>query len=526
MEFICRVFDSCLDPSHSGFFLEGLVSELASERHMSSGAELINTLSSGTDAEISLLGDKILFNRLIAGVGIPSQFLVACHERCMKTPTEKENVKMECKRLCFSYLTTALTVPDLFPTQSNQPASLAYFATSQCSERASQYFQNTFLPEYVKYLLESQTPLDEIKAIVTPYFTEIRFVPSSDHFLDKSSSTSSLARIILKKGVFNALSLSELFIVDGILSASEVTELEKTDRMFQAQRMASILAGRGPVEIRATGSYVEKKTPIGILFSFSCLPAEPGFLQSAFPSLDDKIAVHNTVKELRHLRSSHIDSIMALLTQGDGTQGILKDPSTRRSFLDWIAYVLSLNSARGKLSYAVQGSHEDCSDGFALNLCDLLLRLCEPFFTLDAGKISKIDATYFFSKHRLHVRDDEARLAASCDQALRWVDARNLDMQRHFQQQQKAIEERERRYQNASDGEDQDKLGAFPVSEKFGSISEFFFMCLKSIQLGPVALFFFSGAVTKIYPTDSIAATRNWCFQPSTETCNGAKTAC
>lgn len=50
--------------------------------------------------------------------------------------------------------------------------------------------------------------------------------------------------------------------------------------------------------------------------------------------------------------------------------------------------------------------HTNISDGFALNLCSVLLRLCEPFIKpVNNAKLLKIDPTYCAAVRIYHSRD-------------------------------------------------------------------------------------------------------------------------
>lgn len=68
--------------------------------------------------------------------------------------------------------------------------------------------------------------------------------------------------------------------------------------------------------------------------------------------------------------------------------------------LDWICSCLKYNSHRGKIwnTHAPElnpAVYTNVTDGFMINLCNLMLRLCQPFCSkVRDEKILKVDPTY------------------------------------------------------------------------------------------------------------------------------------
>ncbi len=75
-------------------------------------------------------------------------------------------------------------------------------------------------------------------------------------------------------------------------------------------------------------------------------------------------------------------------------------PDVRNELLTWFGECLEYNTSRKQLwsnmmQQLMPVEHSHISDGFALNLCSVLLRLCEPFMKPPNNpKLLKIDPTY------------------------------------------------------------------------------------------------------------------------------------
>ncbi|XP_034241422.1 ubiquitin conjugation factor E4 A [Thrips palmi] len=75
------------------------------------------------------------------------------------------------------------------------------------------------------------------------------------------------------------------------------------------------------------------------------------------------------------------------------------DKKTKDMMLSWIGCCLHANASRGKLSnthemeMSVLAALTSVSDGFMMNLCGVLIRLCKPFINKNE-KLMKIDPTY------------------------------------------------------------------------------------------------------------------------------------
>eukprot|EP01117_Protostelium_nocturnum_P005529 TRINITY_DN1996_c0_g1_i3.p1 TRINITY_DN1996_c0_g1~~TRINITY_DN1996_c0_g1_i3.p1 ORF type:complete len:1038 (-),score=359.79 TRINITY_DN1996_c0_g1_i3:65-3178(-) len=104
----------------------------------------------------------------------------------------------------------------------------------------------------------------------------------------------------------------------------------------------------------------------------------------------DFVAIQDHV---RKLSDGPLDCVHALLKKIFTT-----DKEAKEFGLQWIALALQLNDARCGVSISdqlfVETSLFLSSDGFMVNLVDLLLRFCGPFLDLKAGKFKLIQSAY------------------------------------------------------------------------------------------------------------------------------------
>ncbi|XP_075220925.1 ubiquitination factor E4A [Lycorma delicatula] len=130
-------------------------------------------------------------------------------------------------------------------------------------------------------------------------------------------------------------------------------------------------------------------TLLGSAFCLSCLPKTPDGLYEFF---DKPVTTVFSVVE------NHLWTSMAALTGDLHAIFLTLLKTTRRQTLKWIGACLDANIHRGRLS-AVAGYAPAVfacvSDGFALNLSSVLLRLAQPFTSdPENPKMLRIDPTY------------------------------------------------------------------------------------------------------------------------------------
>lgn len=144
----------------------------------------------------------------------------------------------------------------------------------------------------------------------------------------------------------------------------------------------------------STNAKSYEKTLIGCILSFSCIPASDvgpyEFFNdaSSSPRAEHDITEANIWKPLSSL--------------GDGVHQLFLNlikvsPEMKHRVMQWVGNCLHANDGRARI-WATQGNSTFgsmyCSDRFFLNLCYVMLKLCQPFCQGITPKILKIDPTY------------------------------------------------------------------------------------------------------------------------------------
>jgi len=104
-------------------------------------------------------------------------------------------------------------------------------------------------------------------------------------------------------------------------------------------------------------------------------------------------------------------------------------PYPRERVLTWLANQLNQNRERMKLQAATA---ETCTDGYMLNLTDVLLRLAAPFADPRSPKLQSIPIKCLYDHHRIRLAEQETRVG--CD----YAEAQRLQADYLQQQQQQA----------------------------------------------------------------------------------------
>lgn len=163
----------------------------------------------------------------------------------------------------------------------------------------------------------------------------------------------------------------------------------------------------------AAGSYVYSlffSTPLGQL--------RAGDVQGTFAS------VRNTLLVLH-------DKLHFIMLQ------LLKHKEGREKTLDFLGRAIQLNAKRAQMraNFKIHSS-----DGFSVNLVEVLLRLSEKFIDPNNPMLSKIESGYLLHPDARVKVGDETKLAASSEEVSKWVDQRNYARQQAFANAQKKLE--------------------------------------------------------------------------------------
>eukprot|EP00117_Sycon_ciliatum_P046288 scpid21219/ scgid2547/ Ubiquitin conjugation factor E4 B; Ubiquitin fusion degradation protein 2; Ufd2a len=146
------------------------------------------------------------------------------------------------------------------------------------------------------------------------------------------------------------------------------------------------------------GSYFQSQSTLAGLLNISTL---------RFPFATNS-PLHRCYGELKGFPQPHDDTVSTLNYQIQGAvQGgqslvhsvlfkIIKQAQPRDTVLSWLSGVLCMNHLRTAAQF--KGQQPDtltASDGFMLNVCSVMLRLCQPIFTtIETDRLRKIDPSY------------------------------------------------------------------------------------------------------------------------------------
>ncbi|CAH0547613.1 unnamed protein product [Brassicogethes aeneus] len=137
-------------------------------------------------------------------------------------------------------------------------------------------------------------------------------------------------------------------------------------------------------------------TVLGALFNCSALPKIPSGVYEHFTEPMNQVANSNTEgflwNNMKNL-TQHIHSFFLTLLK--------KSPTTKDTILRWLGDCLKNNAYRGKIWNAHAppemnpANYTTVTDGYMVNFCSVMLRLCEPFSAnFRDKKILKVDPTY------------------------------------------------------------------------------------------------------------------------------------
>lgn len=251
-------------------------------------------------------------------------------------------------------VSTALKQPDLYSSQNIHDQVLRIFETNMAS-----------FDDYVKFFtsVNKQIILDED---------------------DGESQIQSIYHPILKKVKEKILQSTIIF-----LPHCEIALLQ----VFSAEPLlANMLIDDCYVPDSSPGFHFTN-TVLGAIFAISGLPQTPGgrfeYFQKPMEELSGSLESNIwSGLEVLHIQLHKI--LLYLLKAG---------PEVKHKTLSWLGSCLEKNMGRCKLWNIEMSMLGFISDGFALNLSAVLLRLCQPFISnTDNPKLLKIDPTYCAAK--------------------------------------------------------------------------------------------------------------------------------
>eukprot|EP00054_Salpingoeca_dolichothecata_P003166 m.25646 g.25646 ORF g.25646 m.25646 type:complete len:1000 (+) comp13601_c0_seq1:1099-4098(+) len=322
--------------------------------------------------------------------------LVDCFERAYSADrtflpkSRKKQVTTEVMDLCVSYAKICLEVPDMFPTDGTN--DLRKLSDGMLENERS---PNAISPAFVRALIEKCIHGDSGNTSLETIFT-----PVVNDLLARARQSTT---------------------IEAMLPA-----VRAVSQLCQYQELATIIIDRsdwlGPPN--CNGRQFEQRSFLG-----------PFFRATVIPDCDVDIHRHQLLEtftgsaffpdaELRpgDIQSSNqtIRRTMSLLRSSlhDIVRNMLRVKTHRPKVLQFFLQAVSLNSKRAQLRAERSVL---ASDGFALNLTCVLLKLCDPFMqNLDKPKFDKIDGSYLLHPNAALDNSQETRLVASLEETNEW----------------------------------------------------------------------------------------------------------
>ena len=209
-----------------------------------------------------------------------------------------------------------------------------------------------------------------------------------------------------------------LTVLANVLSSSSVaSHLCKTDA-FLPKNDGSDLVGR----------VIEDATILGAAFGISAIPdimdspvlrspaaRSPDVPDGCFSGDDPtRQAIHTSSMSIQMSLDSLQTSLHRIVTN------LLKNPGTKERMLAWLGAALHVNKERTKIQPDLKNAS---TDGFMINLCSVLLRLCRPFLDVATGKAwARLDARYISDpRSRGCAFDDDTRLGLAQGELQEWM---------------------------------------------------------------------------------------------------------
>ena len=227
-----------------------------------------------------------------------------------------------------------------------------------------------------------------------------------------------LARMLSRVSILGDFGLA-INVLSNILSNSTVaSHLCKTEAFLPANIGDEIV-----------GRTIEDKTILGAAFGISAIPdiMESPVLRSSAargPDVPDGCFPHDEAGRQADMRSAS-KSIQVSL---DGLQtslhrivtNLLKNAGAKGRVLAWLSSALQVNKERTKMRPDLTKAS---TDGFMINLCSVLLRLCRPFMDPSSGKAwARLDVRYISDpRSRGCAFEEDTRLGLPQSELQEWV---------------------------------------------------------------------------------------------------------
>lgn len=270
-------------------------------------------------------------------------------------PEEWKNIINHVMRLIIRNAATALKQPELYSSQDIHAQFIGVFSSNNISHGE----------ELIKFFKDIAEEMKDEEAGSNTIYSFLQPVLS----------------IIEKDIQEGSILILPVVCLDTLEAFSRIPEFAKTVVKYSM-----------PLNRRVGKNYADRL--LGAIFCISSLPKKPDSRDEYFDKItirsDAMLIFKNLWVGLENL-SIRLHRIML---------SFLRCPEVRNDLLAWFGECIENNTSRKQLwgnmmQQLLPMEHTHISDGFALNLCSVLIRLCEPFMkSANNPKLLKIDPTY------------------------------------------------------------------------------------------------------------------------------------
>jgi len=402
------------------------------------------------------LFDRALVGRLSAGTSAPIiDYLVATYRRNGALRSKKPRVDEALaeilgyvSELCVSYTAIAALNPTMFPQPpAAEQEGVLRLLTALRSDDASTALPEKFLSKLVERMQEDGTLGD----FAAPLFDKLAEEAATLSLLNPFAPTyRALLTLVREKPLGAAFAASGKFLPAGVKN----------------------------------GAALERSSLLGPFLAPSCFfPANSRVLSECFTELAQPQARENSFSSLRLALQMVQSALLATAKE------LLKNSDAKEPLLRLLAAFCTANADRAKQMFPFDEGDRVVrrlrpadprepappestvsADGTVVNLCAVLLTLCDGFTAPGHPAAAKIDTTYVLSRHRMPLDLEETRLCASPADVAHWLDPADATARTRYAAQE----------ERAAEGESEPLV----VSTAFGTVSEYFFLTMRAMHVG------------------------------------------
>jgi ubiquitin conjugation factor E4 B len=323
----------------------------------------------GGDVRLSIevLEQALLEAASNLGKTTPLDYLLGCWKRVSRLyrGLKKSNsqdqiykIVQEARRLCMSYSIFAVTMPEMFGLDT--PSSNPLTPHLLCDPDDDRGVCTDFLTEANNRFAED----DSLKGMFTSAVEEMsRQLATRSMSGDYRPYVMSLKHLVRYSNIANA-------IVDSAMFCDPSTTAEN----------------------------LKFATLLGPYFEISPLQADVTKQYFSSPKTRDRRYILDSQRALRMTLKTHQDDLLEIINS------LLRTSKrAREKVLDWFALSVNKNHKRRQLQV---DQATVSSDGFMVNVTNILDKLCSPFMDAAFTKVNKIDVDYLKRNPRVDMKDE------------------------------------------------------------------------------------------------------------------------